>query len=147
MSLPVMIPAVSDAVYGSKWTSIDAEAIRLLVLGSKGIKNITQSVTIKAGSLTSDKVNVYNSTTNYLVIRSIRVSVSGKLHLFIEDVDNVIEVSANTIVDLVSLFGTKVYGSKFDVQVEVSTAPTSDTSVTVELFGFETRGKVQTPTA
>ena len=147
MSLPVTIPAVSDSIYGGKWTSIDAEVLRLIALGSKGVKKISQSVTIKAGSTTSDKVNVYNSTTNYLVVRSIRVSVSGKLHLFIEDVDNVIEVSANTIVDLASLYGTKVYGSKFDVQVEVETAPTTDTSVTIELFGFETRGKVQTPTA
>jgi hypothetical protein len=144
---PAVIVAVSDARFGGKWTSIDAEVLRLLVLGSKNVKTINVSTTIKAGSTLSDKVNAYTSDANYLVIKSIVVSIDGTLHLFIDDVDNPISVRANTLVDLESIFGAKAYGSKVDIQVEVATAPTSDTSVTVTLYGFETAGKVQTPTA
>jgi hypothetical protein len=145
--LPAVIVAVSDARFGGKWTSIDAEVLRLLVLGSKNVKTIDVSTTIKAGSTLSDKVNAYTSDANYLVIKSIVVSIDGKLHLFIDDVDNPINVKANTLLDLESIFGAKAYGSKVDIQVEVATAPTNDTSVTVTLYGFETAGKVQTPTA
>jgi len=145
--LPAVIVAVSDARFGGKWTSIDAEVLRLSVLGSKNVKTINVPTTIKAGSTLSDKVNAYTSDANYLVIKSIVVSIDGKLHLFIDDVDNVIDVKANTLLDLSVIFGVKVYGSKVDIQVEVATAPTSDTSVSVTLYGFETAGKVQTPTA
>jgi len=144
--IPAFIIAVSDARFGGKWTSIDAEVLRLLVLGSKNVKTINVSTTIKANTTLSDKVNAYTSDANYLVIKSIVVSIDGKLHLFIDDVDNVIDVKANTLVDLSAIFGAKAYGSKVDIQVEVATAPTTDTSVTVTLYGFETAGKVQTPT-
>jgi hypothetical protein len=145
--IPPVIPAVSDARFGGKWTSIDAEVLRLVSLGSKNVKSFKSQVTISAGSTVSNKINVYTSDANYIVIKSINVSLSGKLHLFIDDLDNVIEITtANALFDLEAVFGTKIYGSKVDVQFEVESAVESDTDVTIIINGFETAGKVQTPT-
>ncbi|MEM2389232.1 MAG: hypothetical protein QW215_03220 [Ignisphaera sp.] len=147
MSLPAVVIALTDLVKGARYTSLDAEAIRVIALGIQKIRTVSVSVTVPAGSTASDRQVAYDSTNTYIVVKSVKSSSAVKLHIICDGNESVIPVSPNILLDIEAIYGYRLYGSRIEVWVEVDTPPETDTEITIELYGGETATKVQTPTS
>lgn len=146
MSLPAVVIALTDISKGVRYTSLDAEAVRVIALGLQRVRGLSTTVTVPAGSTATGRQTVYDSTNTYFVVKSIKTDSSVKLHIVCDGNESVITTSSNVLIDVEAIYGYRLYGSRIEVWVEVDTPPQNDTQVTVELYGGETATKVQTPT-
>ncbi|MEM1606187.1 MAG: hypothetical protein QXW41_08095 [Fervidicoccaceae archaeon] len=145
ISLPATVLAITDLAKGVQYTSVDAEAIRVIALGVQKVRTITVTVTVPARSATSGRATVYSSTTSYLVIKSVKSSLSGTLRLVVDGVESAIPVSQDVLLDLEAIYGYRLYGSSIEVSIDLPSEVTENTQVSITVNGAETVSKVQTP--
>ena len=145
MSLPAVLVGLTDTVKGVAAESLDAEAVRVLVLGVKQVRAASTTLTVTAGQTASNRATAYSDTTRLFVIKTVVASADCDVHIVVDGIESVVSAKANTPVDVELLYGYRLYGNTVDVYVTVSTAPTTDTSITVTLYGAVTSGNIQHP--
>ena len=121
----------------------DANAIRIDTIGVGywgKIVDKSVDVTIKAGETSGKTSLISDIADGYIVIKKITIPAGTKLSLYADgslvfEYDNTGGTSDVTI-DFVSEYGRSIYANTFDIELSVTTAPSSDTTKTVKVKGI-----------
>ena len=144
MSVPGLALGAWDSKYQTL-VALDVELLRLLVLGTKNPKVVTGSVTIRSGE-TEGESTIWSSE-DQLVIKRIEFTVPSGITVteVTLDIDGTtVTVPYASTITPEELFGNTIYGNIIKIKLKVETAPTSDQTIDVKIYGYNA-GKVQIP--
>jgi len=142
--IPALTPREAFTVYDpirGVFEPVDANVLRLYVLGIGSWGKIVDEnvvVTVPAGSTTGK--SSYGSEKGFIVIRKITIPANVKNVNIYADGVKVFTKSGGTsaiTVDLFSEYGATVYGKTIDIEIELASAPSSDTNYTVTIKGTD----------
>ena len=144
MSVPGVVLGVWDPRYNTA-VAIDAEVLRLIALGTKTPVVVTKTLTIASGN-SEGEVTVWEKDSQ-LVVKRLKFTVPSGVTItsIVLDIDgNTVTIDYADEVDLEEVFGSKVYGTVIKVKLVASAAVSSDTDITVKVYGYDA-GKTQIP--